>query len=299
MCYRFEAVVKIIFWLNSKLPLPAVYRLGGVIGRVVYWLAPRYRKRLRDNLAEAGYADSRIVNEAAREAGRQMFEAGWIWMRPKKDLFAKVSHADFDRMQAAQIEGRPTIYLTPHLGCFEIISKGHALHAGALRRPLTVLYRVPRKNILRDVVQTGRITDHLRLAPADLHGVRMLIHAMKNNEAIGILPDQVPSHGEGVDVPFFGRPAYTMTLPARLAKQFNATLTLVYGERLPRGRGYRVHTRPLQQQMTGDATADMAMINRQLEALIRECPAQYLWGYNRYKRPATHSVHRRTQETQA
>ena len=55
------------------------------------------------------------------------------------------------------------------------------------------------------------------LAPADLSGVRRLVRALKRGEAIGMLPDQVPSSGEGVWAPFFGRHAYTMIV-ARAAR---------------------------------------------------------------------------------
>jgi KDO2-lipid IV(A) lauroyltransferase len=109
---------------------------------------------------------------------------------------------------------------------------------------------------------------------------------MKDGEVVGILPDQVPSRGEGAWAPFFGRWAYTMTLPARLARQFDAIVLFVYGERLPHGRGYRIHLRRLDVPLTGDAAHDAAVMNRGLESLIRERPAQYLWGYNRYKVPA-------------
>ena len=286
--HEIHTLVKLLFWLVSRLPLPAVYAAGGTLGRIVFWLSPQYRARLRENLRAAGYSGTQIIAEAARGAGRQAFETGWIWLRSARDLFTKVDAADFEQMQAAQSEGRPTIYLTPHLGCFEVCSKGYAMHAGVHRRPMTVLYRIPRKSVLRAIVESGRMADHLRLAPADLRGVRMLIKAMQDNEAVGILPDQVPSQGDGVYAPFFGRPAYTMTLPLRLATKFNATIILVYGERLVRGRGYRIHTRRLQQPLTGDAQRDAATVNQELEAMIRECPTQYLWGYNRYKAPAAH-----------
>jgi Kdo2-lipid IVA lauroyltransferase/acyltransferase len=113
----------------------------------------------------------------------------------------------------------------------------------------------------------------------------MLMKAMKAREVVGILPDQVPSLGEGAWAPFFGRWAYTMTLPARLACQFDAIVLLVYAQRLPAGRGYRIHLRRLEEPFTGDLARDAALMNRGLESLIRECPAQYLWGYNRYKVP--------------
>jgi KDO2-lipid IV(A) lauroyltransferase len=179
------------------------------------------------------------------------------------------------------------MFLPPHLGCFEVTAQFYAaFRPEAKTRPITVLYRIPHKSILRPIVETGRAADGLRLAPAEMRGVRMLMKAMKDRQVVGILPDQVPSRGEGVWAPFFGRWAYTMTLAARLARQFDAIVLFVYGERLPRGEGYRIHLRRLDEPLTGDPAHDAAVMNRGLEALIRQCPAQYLWGYNRYKVPA-------------
>jgi KDO2-lipid IV(A) lauroyltransferase len=184
-------------------------------------------------------------------------------------------------------DGRPVMFLPPHLGCFEVTAQFYAaVRPEAKTRPITVLYRIPHKSILRPVVEAGRAADGVRLAPAELRGVRMLMKAMKDRQVVGILPDQVPSRGEGVWAPFFGRWAYTMTLAARLARQFDAIVLFVYGERLPRGEGYRIHLRRLVEPLTGDPAHDAAVMNRGLEALIRQCPAQYLWGYNRYKVPA-------------
>ncbi|RTK96903.1 MAG: hypothetical protein EKK59_10040, partial [Neisseriaceae bacterium] len=105
-------------------------------------------------------------------------------------------------------------------------------------------------------------------------------------EAVIILPDQVPGEGGGVWVPFFGQPAYTMTLLSRMAESTHAAVLLFYGERLSWGRGYRVHIKPLQGAFAGDLSEDAALLNRNIEALIAEAPAQYLWSYNRYKVPA-------------
>jgi KDO2-lipid IV(A) lauroyltransferase len=179
------------------------------------------------------------------------------------------------------------MFLPPHLGCFEVTAQFYAaFRPEAKTRPMTVLYRIPHKSILRPLVESGRAADGLLLAPAEMRGVRMLMKALKERQVVGILPDQVPSRGEGVWAPFFGRWAYTMTLPARLARQFDAIVLFVYGERLPRGAGYRIHLRRLEEALTGDSAHDAGVMNRGLEALIRECPAQYLWGYNRYKAPA-------------
>jgi KDO2-lipid IV(A) lauroyltransferase len=77
-----------------------------------------------------------------------------------------------------------------------------------------------------------------------------------------------------------------MTLPARLALQYGARVSFVVGERLPAGRGWRLHFDLLDEPLSGDSEADAALLNRRLEAVIRRRPAQYLWGYNRYKSPA-------------
>ena len=85
--------------------------------------------------------------------------------------------------------------------------------------------------------------------------------------------------------PFFGKPAYTMTLAARLALQTGAEVRLVWGERLPWGRGYVLHVRELQVPLPGTLEEAVVQINAEMERLIRECPQQYLWSYARYKQP--------------
>jgi KDO2-lipid IV(A) lauroyltransferase len=280
-------MLNLLLRLVAALPLRSVYAIGGFLGHVVYWLSPTYRRRLNENLGLAGYTDASTRREAIAGAGRQGLETPWIWKRSRDDLIARTSVMDMRLVDEVMADGRPVMFLLPHLGCFEVTGQFYAaFRPEAKTRPITVLYRVPRKSILRPLVEAGRAADGLRLAPAELRGVRMLMKAMKDRHAVGILPDQVPSRGEGVWAPFFGRWAYTMTLPARLARQFDAIVLFVYGERLPRGAGYRIHLRRLQEPLTGDPAHDAAVMNRGLESLIRECPTQYLWGYNRYKVPA-------------
>ena len=72
-----------------------------------------------------------------------------------------------------------------------------------------------------------------------------MIRALRRGEAVGLLPDQVPPEGLGVWAPFFGRPAYTMTLAARLLQQTGAVPLLMWAERLPRGAGWLMHVSPL------------------------------------------------------
>ena len=75
-----------------------------------------------------------------------------------------------------------------------------------------------------------------------------------------------------------------MTLAARLAERENVACFLVYAKRLPRGAGYSIVLRPFPEILPGETAT--RHLNRALEELVRECPGQYLWSYNRYKAPA-------------
>jgi KDO2-lipid IV(A) lauroyltransferase len=116
--------------------------------------------------------------------------------------------------------------------------------------------------------------------------VKQLVKALRGGAAVGLLPDQVPPEGQGVWAPFFHRPAYTMTLSARLAQTPRTTLLLAWGERLGGGRGYVVHVLPWAGgALPADPAAACTAINAAMERLVLACPRQYLWGYARYKTP--------------
>jgi KDO2-lipid IV(A) lauroyltransferase len=151
--------------------------------------------------------------------------------------------------------------------------------------PLTVLYRPPRKQALKPLVEGARERPTMRLAPANLGGVRMLLKALKSGGAIGLLPDQVPQEGEGAWADFYGKPAYTMTLPAKLHQMSGAPVLLAYAERLAFGRGYVLRFVPFEETLEGNPEQQARAINAAMEKLIARCPSQYLWSYNRYKKP--------------
>lgn len=266
-----------LFRILARLPLPVLHNLGAILGWIIWLASPTYRRHLRENLAVAGLADARTG--AIAEAGKGVMELPKIWLRPPDEVAARVVKVTgWELVEAAWAAGRGILFLTPHLGCFEITAQYYASH-----RPITVLYRRPRQDWLVPLIETGR-GGSLTLAPADLGGVKRLMRALKQGEAAGILPDQVPGNGEGVWAPFFDRPAYTMTLAARLAEG-GATVLLAYAERLHYGAGYHLRLFPLTVPLQGSLEQRVDQINRELETLIRLCPEQYLWGYNRYKRP--------------
>lgn len=268
-----------IFRVLSRLPLSLVHLLGAWLGRLTYLLSPTYRRHVQENMVQAGI-DPNLRSAAVAEAGKQMVELARIWLRTLEETNAQVVEVQgWEFVEAAQRLGQGIVFLTPHLGCFEITAQYYSAFGD-----VTVLYRPPRQASIRQMILAGRKRDRLHLAPADLSGVRALIKALKKGQAVGMLPDQAPKVGEGAWLNFFGKPAYTMTLAARLTET-GATTLMAWGERLPNGRGYRLHFHPPRQALSG-ATVDRAQqINYEIEALVRQCPTQYLWGYNRYKQP--------------
>jgi KDO2-lipid IV(A) lauroyltransferase len=265
--------------MAARLPLAVLHALGALLGWAMYGLSPTYRRHLRENLAAAGLNDNATRHAAIAGAGRLLAELPAIWLRPQAEVAMLVRRIEGrEHVDAARAAGQGIVFLTPHLGCFEV-----AAQAAATEFPITVLYRAPKLAWLQPMIEAGRGQGNVRLARADLSGVRELLAALMRREAVGILPDQVPGEGEGEWVEFFGKPAYTMTLAAKLAARPATACLLAFGERLPRGEGYVLHVRPLPAALAGET--DTRRVNRALEALIRECPGQYLWGYNRYKRP--------------
>lgn len=266
------------FHLLSKLPLPALHAIGATLGWLVYLASPGYRHRLKDNIGRAGYTGH--LRAAIRESGKNIFELPFVWCAPPQRVLKTATVDNWELVQAALDSRRGVIFLTPHLGCFEIIAQ-----AIAARTPLTVLYRPPRKEALKPLIEGARARDNLMLAAANLSGVRILLKALKKGGAIGLLPDQVPQQGEGVWADFFGKPAYTMTLPAKLQKMTDSIIILSYAERLPQGKGFVIRFVQFEQSLSDSPEQQAGAINAAMEQLIARCPAQYFWSYNRYKTP--------------
>lgn len=268
--------MKPLFQLLSAWPLPLLHIVGSAVGWLSFLLSPTYRRRFVANARQAGYNFAQ-VRRAVAEAGKLVTETPRLWFGAP----APVQWDGAELIERLRAEGRGIVFLTPHLGCFEVTAQGYAARFG----PITVLFRPARKPWLREIVATSRNRPNMEAVPTTLGGVRQMLRALKAGQAVGLLPDQVPPRGLGVWAPFFGREAYTMTLPARLVQQTGAALVLAWGERLPRGRGYRVHLKPWEGGIAEDPQQAARQVNAAMEVLVRDGAQQYLWGYARYKQP--------------
>lgn len=279
-------MLRVFQWLG-RCPLPVLHLFGVVGGWAAWLLVPAYRLRWRENTAQAGLA-GRARWVSIGEAGKQVAELPRLWFGPAVPVgWEGAAHID-----AALRQGQGMLFLTPHLGCFEITAQAYAQRFGAGAdgaRPMTVLFRPARKAWAAKVLAAARERPGLATAPATLAGVRQLVQALRQGGAVGLLPDQVPPEGLGVWAPFFGRSAYTMTLSVRFARTPRTQVLVAWGERLSWGRGYLVHVHPWEEVMgaplADDAAEAAGQINQAMERLVQQRPEQYLWGYARYKSP--------------
>jgi KDO2-lipid IV(A) lauroyltransferase len=282
--------VKLLFRLLARLPLGANHALGAFLGRLVYTLSPRYRRRIHENLTQSGLCSGpedvrRMARENAGEIGKGATELAWALFRSDEIPALVVKRIGWEAVERLRAGNRPIIFVTPHLGSYDVA--GRYLVS---QLPILAMYR-PHKifwidELLREGRNAGTAPDGTNVAPATFAGVRMILKHLRRGGCSMVLPDQVPGIGEGEWADFFGRPAYTMTLLGRLQEASGAAIAFCFAERLTHGEGYVMHFEALPDPLPQDRARSVRQVNAMVERLVRSCPAQFLWGYNRYKRPA-------------
>lgn len=274
----------------GKLPLCINHALGAAIGWLAWLCSARLRRRMRENLAQSRLAPtaksfSALKWQAIAESGKGITELAVAWTATPARIDSLIRRCiGWQHVEAAQQRGKGIIFVTPHLGCYEIAGR---YLAGRL--PVTALYRPPKRGWLEAFMRAGRLGSGGDVVPANASGVRALLRALRQGASTIVLPDQVPAAekgGDGVWADFFGRPAYTMTLLPRLVESTGASVLFFFAERLPHGAGYCMYIEPMNTHYSSDANEAARQTNAMVEKLVRLAPAQYLWSYNRYKHPA-------------
>jgi KDO2-lipid IV(A) lauroyltransferase len=275
-----KLLLKLSLAVIAVLPLFLAQAIGAVLGVLAYVSSQQYRSLFRPQYETA--VKSRHfplqIWRAVAASGQLFSDSLWIWRNPKKAL-ELVEVQNWDLVEVAIKEGHGLVMLTPHLGGFEIIPRVLAQHF-----PATILYRPSRQEWLNEIVEAGRAYPNMHFVPTNLNGVRQMTRALTRGEAIGILPDQVPSGGEGVWAPFFGRPAYTTPLPARLANRNDTPVVMFTAKRKNLGKGWLMQAKRLE-PLSEDSTIAATEINIAIENAILVAPNQFIWAYNRYKHP--------------
>jgi len=275
--------------LLARLPLSWFHRAGVAVGWLMYWGSPTYAKRVKENLSASGICSSErqyraLIKETVRETGKTATEWVKVWFASDANMSCFIAAArGWTLVDNAHRRGKGIIFLLPHLGSFQVV-----MRYIARRMPLTALYRLPKQRFPRSYYLAGSRNVGLSLAHTDLSGVQKIYKALARGEAVALPPDQAPNSRGGVWANFFDRPAYTMTLPKKLQYATGAELIAAYAERLNGGKGFRLEFQSVEAE-----NFDERALNRIVEDLVRHCPSQYLWSYNRYKVPRKSEVKRR------
>lgn len=277
-----RAALRIISWWS----LSAIHRLGALLGNCLWWFPNRLRTVTEINLALC-YPER--TAEWRRDLGRaSMIESGklfcelaplWRWPLDRIDQLV-VDCTGWEHVEQALQEKRGLMVMLPHTGCWEL----WGLYFSR-RIPMTFMYRPSREAELDPFLHEIRQRAGATLVPTNTRGVRALYKALREGQAIGLLPDQEPRFGAGVFAPFFGMQAYTMVLLSRLAHNTSAAVVISCMERLPRGRGYHLHLRlPDEAIYDADPLISATAANRSVENMVAINPAQYMWSYKRFRR---------------
>lgn len=268
-------------WI-AMLPLSTIHKIGAFFGWLFHSLDHKTKSTLVRNIKQSGiFTSQRSLNDAinanVQEMGKAILESIAIWGSSQSAILSKIKavrHSDL--IQDAVAQKRGIIFLTPHIGAFEVASIYYAA-----KYPMTILYRPTRKQWMNARVLQGRAKGHIKLAPTTVSGVKKLYIALKQGEAVGILPDQIASKGEGEWANFFGKPVYTMVLASKLAMKTGAEIIMAVVERMPKGEGFILHL----ERLTYAQIANGTLLNQQIEQQVRKFPLQYMWSYDRYKQP--------------
>lgn len=268
--------------LIGLLPMALLRRLGALFGAAAYRLDSRETRIARRNLTlihpEIDDATRENMTRALmRSMGKGLMETLAIWTRPRARVLRLVQQVHGEtHLQAALARGRGVLLAVPHYGNWELL-----IEFMAARGPFSLVYKASEKAGLERFLQKARSGANVQLVPAEATAMRPLLRALQNGEVVGITPDQQPRKGGGEFIPFFGRPALTLSLIAKLAQRTGTPVLFAYTER--RGDGFDV-VFEAEEPALHDAALDIALtaMNRRVQAIAERDFRQYQWTYKRF-----------------
>src|SRR5688572_14024813 len=261
-------------WLLARLPWPLQRGLGRAVGAVLRVALPARRKVAVRNLELCfpeltASARDDLLRESFAQLGIGLFEFARAWWGEVGPLRPGLRVEGLEHLEAARAGGRGVIVVSGHFTTLEIAARLMCDHA-----PLAGMYRPHDQGAMEWAVKRGR----LRYATA-MFGREELRPALRHLKQGGLLwfaPDQDTRRGDSVFVPFFGRPAYSLTSTHQLARLSGAAVLAFAHERRADG-GYTLRLAPAFADFPSkDATLDTARVMAAIETMVRQVPSQYL-----------------------
>ncbi len=258
--------------------------LGKLVGKCLWRFNASAAKVTKENI---GYAfaelstteKSALAHTSVIQSSQTFAEMGKVWLEDDQWLMASVTETENkERLDALLAEERGVILLAPHLGNWEVLGR----YLGIVCPVITCMYQPVQLRAMDDMVKDAR-SKNMIMAPTDKRGVMQLMKALKNNEIIGVLPDQLPLGGGGEFADFFGKPALTMTLIRQLQQKTNSAVIMAFAQRID--TGFRViFMEPDPSIYSENKDEALLGLNRSVEMCVHRAPEQYQWEYKRYRR---------------
>jgi KDO2-lipid IV(A) lauroyltransferase len=278
-------IINSLFWSLSRLPLAGVRCLGSMIGTISLCLSNKSAQRLPYNLLLSGLATPDTVKQltkaTAKALGMTLAEAALIAWAKDKERISRLIQVDesFYAVKELLCSGSNVVFLTPHLGNFEIAVKYFAYH---LPIDLQILYKPAKNLILEEIMFKGRQETNILPVPTTRRGVLSLIKHLRNGGCIGLLPDNVASAGDGEWVKFFGQDVYATSLAAKISLLPQVRVIIVQSIRTK--TGFLLKCIPFIPESPGIPQV-MQQLYSKLEEMVRLAPEQYYWSYDRFRKP--------------
>lgn len=270
--------------LRLAVALPYPWQLG--LGRALGWVL-RHTMRRRRHIAEVNLSLCfpelspalrwQTLREHFASLAISQLETAMAWWLPAGRLRPLSRIEGLEHVARLRRQGRPVILLGAHFTTLDI-----GVRLLALELPLDAMYRELKIPLYDIVMRRGRERYLGRVIPRG--DVRAMVRSLKELRPVWYAPDQNYGREHSVFAPFFGVPAASLTVTARVARLSGAAVLPFFQVRLPAAQGYRLQIlSPLENFPGGAPEADAARINGVIEAMVRQAPAQYLWVHRRFK----------------
>jgi len=276
------------------IPFRGIKFIGNLLGDILFFMVPKRRDVAIDNLRHAysGEKDADEINRIARESCRsfiytflEIVKFRYLFTGP--DVLDKMkSYADnldglFNKAKKIHVESGGCIFVTPHLGNWEVLP-----HVCSVARiPLAIVARPLDNEYLEQLIFSSRTVEGQFIIPKK-NALFVLQRTLQKGTSIGMLPDQ--STMKGLLVNFFGRPATTTPVPAILATSYKRPVVVVAACRKENNKYEGFVSDPIWPAEEYKSEKEEIMritqeITRYMESIIRKFPEQYLWMHNRWK----------------
>jgi Kdo2-lipid IVA lauroyltransferase/acyltransferase len=284
------AAVKSVVVTLSKLPAPVAYRIGQSLGGIAYRLAGNLRRTGAINLRLAfpektDEERAQLLRECFDSLGRLLGLFSQFYSRSRAELQQLTERHGWENLEAAVAEhGQKLVLYTAHLGAWELTSFGFSLFG----HPITFLVRKIDNPKIEELVDNVR-TKFGNQTLDKLAAARSMLKILRSGEtSLGLLPDLNTLDDEAIFIDFFGVPAATTFLVAKLAVRTNTPLIPVFCPwSYEKGKYLLIVEQPIMIEPTGDEEADVRRVTteltRRIENQIRQYPGQWLWIHKRWK----------------